>query len=229
MPKQQHREAFGRRPTVVQAALVALVLLALAWNWQRPVAAPQQLPAGPREPYITDLVLPLDVGTLAQQVGSGWDGRRRGGGDARAWSSVYAALRSCLHAARLHQLLAPKRAGESPPAAALAPSQAIDLRTHMPPPRGEMAAARRPLPFPPSPLPLRQAEADAWCSTRTQLSWPPTPQQLRSLRVAIVVDPVCRQQVRGWAAAVAAAGRLQLRCGCRQSQAHTISSPLTAG
>jgi hypothetical protein len=109
MAKQQHREAAGRatRVTVVQAALVGLVLLALGWSWQRPaVPVPQQLPAGPREPYITDLVLPLDVGTLAQQ-----------------------------------------------------------------------------------------AEADAWCSTRTQLSWPPTPQQLRSLRVAIVVDPVCRPQV----------------------------------
>ncbi|PRW50908.1 hypothetical protein C2E21_5522 [Chlorella sorokiniana] len=108
MAKQQHREAAGRatRVTVVQAALVGLVLLALGWSWQRPAApVPQQLPAGPREPYITDLVLPLDVGTLAQQ-----------------------------------------------------------------------------------------AEADAWCSTRTQLSWPPTPQQLRSLRVAIVVDPVCRPQ-----------------------------------
>lgn len=74
MAKQQHREGAGRatRVTVVQAALVGLVLLALGWSWQRPAApaVPQQLPAGPREPYITDLVLPLDVGTLAQQVGT---------------------------------------------------------------------------------------------------------------------------------------------------------------
>ncbi len=83
MAKQQHREAAGRatRVTVVQAALVGLVLLALGWSWQRPAApVPQQLPAGPKEPYITDLVLPLDVGTLAQQVGAATAAPAAGGG-----------------------------------------------------------------------------------------------------------------------------------------------------
>lgn len=43
-------------------------------------------------------------------------------------------------------------------------------------------------------VPERQDEADLWCAPRPAPSWPPTSDQLRSLRVAIVLDPVCRRQ-----------------------------------
>ena len=71
MKAAQREVATGRaaRMPVVQLALVALAVLALGWSWQRPALVQQQVAQpGPREPYITDLILPLDVGTLAQQV-----------------------------------------------------------------------------------------------------------------------------------------------------------------
>ncbi|KAL4444179.1 hypothetical protein ABPG75_011916 [Micractinium tetrahymenae] len=37
-------------------------------------------------------------------------------------------------------------------------------------------------------------EADLWCAPRPPPCWPPTDTQLRQLRVAIVIDPVCRRQ-----------------------------------
>lgn len=40
----------------------------------------------------------------------------------------------------------------------------------------------------------RQDEADVWCAPRPPPSFPPTTNQLRQMRVAIVVDQVCRKQ-----------------------------------
>ncbi|PSC76930.1 hypothetical protein C2E20_0555 [Micractinium conductrix] len=40
----------------------------------------------------------------------------------------------------------------------------------------------------------RQDEADLWCAPRPAPSWPPTDEQLRQLRVAVVIDPVCHRQ-----------------------------------
>lgn len=71
----QHKAAparAARAPVLQVSLLAALVLLALGWSWQRPaLVAP-----APPSAYITDLVLPLDVGTLEQQVGNA-----RGAGD----------------------------------------------------------------------------------------------------------------------------------------------------
>lgn len=38
-----------------------------------------------------------------------------------------------------------------------------------------------------------QDEADVWCAPRPPPSFPPTTNQLRQMRVAIVVDQVCRK------------------------------------
>jgi hypothetical protein len=38
-----------------------------------------------------------------------------------------------------------------------------------------------------------QDQADVWCEARPPPSFPPTANQLRQLRVAIIVDPVCRR------------------------------------
>lgn len=40
----------------------------------------------------------------------------------------------------------------------------------------------------------QQDQADVWCEARPPPSFPPTANQLRQLRVAIIVDPVCRRQ-----------------------------------
>lgn len=61
-----------RAPILQISLLAAVVLLALGWSWQRP-ALLQPAPAQ-QGAYITDLVLPLDVGTMEQQVGG--QGRR---------------------------------------------------------------------------------------------------------------------------------------------------------
>lgn len=58
-----------------------------------------------------------------------------------------------------------------------------------------------------------QDEADLWCAPRPAPSWPPTDSQLRQLRVAIVIDPVCRRWAPQTAAKCAAAPQSGLLCG----------------
>lgn len=59
------REGRTRLPLAQLALCAALVLLALSWSGQRAPAAVR--PTAPAQ-YVTDLLLPLDVGTLEQQV-----------------------------------------------------------------------------------------------------------------------------------------------------------------
>ena len=47
------------------------------------------------------------------------------------------------------------------------------------------------------PLLCLQDEADLWCAPRPAPSWPPTDEQLRQLRVAVVIDPVCHRCAGG--------------------------------
>ena len=63
-----------------------------------------------------------------------------------------------------------------------------------------------------------QAEADAWCAQRPPFAWPPAHEQLRTLRVAIVMEPVCQRWVLD--SFQARAGQLRhtqcrLAAGCR--------------
>ena len=232
MKAAQREVATGRaaRMPVVQLALVALAVLALGWSWQRPALVQQQVAQpGPREPYITDLILPLDVGTLAQQV----RGAPRG-----LAPPPRSPPRLLVRLSRATYQLPPAAA------AAVGAGGALPGRAHrrMRCCRASHAccracsAATAPTGrSPPRPPPCPQAEADAWCSTKTQLSWPPTPEQLRSLRVAIVVDPVCRHQVgaRCWFSRAALAALL---CGtavwhgsrCASVRCALISAALAA-
>jgi hypothetical protein len=165
------------------AGAACLVLLTLAYTSQRPAGALQQglqqQLAG--KAYVGDLSLGLDVGSVVGQVRGGAGGRSGAG------------RRLCaLRLLPICQLELPN-AGTAAHACmpncrmlALRPMHVCLLGVGQP----QLGCACLP-----ACLVCPQEEADAWCAPRPQPAWPPSPDQLRQLRVAIVIDPICRKWV----------------------------------